>query len=219
MRNSPLVGVNRGLLMSIYEITFIIREDKSEEVEGLIKKLSGKILNKKSLGRKKFTYLIKKDTAGFYLVIIFELEPSKINEFDKELRINQNIIRHLIISYQKEFSPREIQEKLDELNNVKPKLAEEKIQKVEQKDKKEQPQEKEVIKKPEGVVTRMDVKKKIDQKEDKIVKEEKVKIEEVLKKPKIEIPKVEIPKPQKEAFSEEERLAKLEEKLDELLKD
>lgn len=206
--------------MSIYEITFITREDKSEEVEGLIKKLSGKILNKKSLGRKKFTYPIKKDTAGFYLVMIFELEPSKINEFDKELRINQNIIRHLIISYQKEFSPREIQEKLDELNNVKPKLAEEKIQKVEPKDKKEQVQKKEEIKKPEEIIIESKTEEKIDQKKkDKTVKEEKLKVEETIEKPKIEIPKVEIPKPKKEAFTEEERLAKLEEKLDELLKD
>lgn len=225
--------------MSIYEITFISREDKNQTVQQLIQQLGGKILSEKSLGRKKFTYRIKKENAGFYTTVVFELEADQLKELDKDLRINQGIIRHLIISWQREFSAKELPNKLTELQKqpteeIKKKRAEE--GKEERIEKGEEKKEKIKEVKKEKVEPAVSEKKVVEDKEISAVKatkekeegrvekgeKEKERIKEVKEgKPEaVEAkPPLVIIQPKKEAVSEEERLAKLEEKLDELLKE
>lgn len=242
-------------MMSIYEITFITKDDNSQTVKKIIEDADGMIMLVKPLGRKKFTYPISRETAGFYTTVIFETEPSKIASIDKELRMDQTILRYITISYQKEFSSSEIEKKLRELSDprqkepakpvdkkvekvkeVKESLEltsdnkevkketttpkEDKIKKTEEKSKAETLDKAQVEKVKRVEVKKEEVEKVINAKEASVqgedIKEEK---EEQKPKNEEEKPKVVLPKPKKEAVSEEERLAKLEEKLDELLKD
>lgn len=94
-----------------YELSFIINsmipetEHKAvqENILGYIAKINGKISREPySIGRKKLTYPIKKQKHGFYVFLEFELDDkSGLKELDKQLRLNDSILRHLIIKKDK----------------------------------------------------------------------------------------------------------------------
>lgn len=200
--------------MSTYEITFITEDEQNSNIEKLIPLLKGKILTINSLGRKKFAYKINRETAGFYTSIVFQLEGDKLAQLDKKISLDQAIIRHLII-------------KTEFLSNLAAKLTKTVVQ--------EQSEEEQGEK--TGKETNKIEKKTIASQQDEGNNEKEISTKVVGKKqekPSVlktektdEVKKDEIktetkktpPVSKKEAVSEEERLAKLEEKLDELLKD
>src|SRR3990167_6595197 len=99
--------------MNKYEITIITKEpldtalepssraevqgkdEKEAPVKKEIETLGGKVLGVNSLGQKQFVYPIKKETAGFYTVINFEIEPTKVLELNQKLGLKTEILRHL----------------------------------------------------------------------------------------------------------------------------
>ena len=96
--------------MTRYEIMYIIKptfeEAKVTEVhESFVKVLTdlgANITKNEALGQKQFAYEIKKFKSGFYFLINLEANDSKaIDEFDRLARINENIVRHLIINLDK----------------------------------------------------------------------------------------------------------------------
>ena len=93
--------------MNKYEIMFIIRPDIDEEtrkktVNTLEKTLSaGKttITLSKELGQMEFAYEIKKFKSGYYYLYNIESSNSEaIKEFDRVARINENVVRHLVLN-------------------------------------------------------------------------------------------------------------------------
>jgi len=91
--------------MNKYEIMFIVRPD-IEEAE--IKKIAedmkvvltnGKatIVEEKSMGQRELAYEVKKFNTGYYFLYVVEASSETIDEFDRVVRINENIIRHLIV--------------------------------------------------------------------------------------------------------------------------
>ncbi len=93
--------------MSKYEIMVIIRADIEEDarkktVKALEKSLTDNKANitlSKELGQKEFAYIIKKMKSGYYYLYNIEAKNDKaIKEFDRVAQINENVIRHLILS-------------------------------------------------------------------------------------------------------------------------
>lgn len=203
--------------MNQYEITFITKEDQNPNVEKQIISAGGKILSINSLGRKKFAYKISRETAGFYTSIVFQIEGNKLAELDKKISLDQSIMRHLTVK--------------NELPKVLPiKATKTVIEEVTRLDEKKDGihtvTSDKVITDVEQKLIHNEVSDKKNKKEakkeeneiEKLKSQEPEKTEEKVSEPKEEKPKISS-KPEKEAVSEEERLAKLEEKLDELLKD
>lgn len=92
--------------MNKYEIMFIVRPDIDEEtrkktVSALEKVLASKkttITLSKELGQMDFAYEIKKFKSGYYYLYNIESsESTATKEFDRVARINENIVRHLIL--------------------------------------------------------------------------------------------------------------------------
>jgi len=92
--------------MNKYEIMFIVRADIDEEarkntVSTLEKVLTSNkttITLSKELGQMEFAYEIKKFKSGYYYLYNIESSSSDATkEFDRVARINENVIRHLII--------------------------------------------------------------------------------------------------------------------------
>ena len=92
--------------MNKYEIMFIVRPDVEEEVRkntvsALEKTLTDNkatITLSKELGQKEFAYEIKKMKSGYYY--LYNIETNSIEatkEFDRVARIDENIVRHLIL--------------------------------------------------------------------------------------------------------------------------
>jgi small subunit ribosomal protein S6 len=84
--------------MHKYEITIITKEDLKEDVvKKEIESLGGKIIKSDALGQKQLAFPIKKETAGYYTAVIFEMEPEKLLDLNRKLSLKNEIIRHLII--------------------------------------------------------------------------------------------------------------------------
>lgn len=92
--------------MNKYEIMFIVRPDIDEDTRKKTVKSLEKVLvdNKatitltKELGQKEFAYEIKKMKSGYYY--LYNIETSTMDatkEFDRVARIDENIVRHLVL--------------------------------------------------------------------------------------------------------------------------
>lgn len=96
--------------MTKYEIMFIVKATLDEtalnnitkEVQSLINDGNSKVIEFKDMGRKKLAYQIKKEISGFYYLMNVEASNDVIQEFDRKLRINENILRHLILKVESE---------------------------------------------------------------------------------------------------------------------
>lgn len=93
----------------IYEIMYIVPSRYSETevegamqaVQGYIEKHGGKVEKADNLGRMKFAYPIKKNTHGTYVLMYTELEGEAVAKIDTELRLADEVLRHLIVKREK----------------------------------------------------------------------------------------------------------------------
>ena len=91
--------------MKKYEIMFIVRPTLTEEeIKNVAKKFEtiltdngAKVTNTKDMGQRELAYEIKKFKTGYYFLYIVEANSDAINEFDRVVRINEKVIRHLIV--------------------------------------------------------------------------------------------------------------------------
>ena len=49
------------------------------------------------MGRKKLSYDIKDFRDGYFVVHNFELEPNQVEKFNRQLRLNENILRIMLL--------------------------------------------------------------------------------------------------------------------------
>ena len=91
--------------MRSYEMVFIVRPDldgdKLDEVIGdvgdLIKRNDGEVTKVEPWGLHRLAYPIKKHQEGRYVLMTFELEPRSVGELERVLKLNESVIRHLVI--------------------------------------------------------------------------------------------------------------------------
>lgn len=91
--------------MRDYEGIFITRSNLTDEtsqkllslIEGEISKNGGKIENVEKWGKKTTAYSIDKNKEGIYYKLDFKIEPEKINELKKTYRLNEDILRLMIV--------------------------------------------------------------------------------------------------------------------------
>lgn len=95
--------------MNKYEIMFILKSNEEEAIKGqvsllkaIITDMKGEIVNEKEMGNRKLAYPINKELNGYYYVINVNANNEAIAEFDRKARINENVIRHLIIRLDEE---------------------------------------------------------------------------------------------------------------------
>ena len=95
--------------MSYYELLVIFSTNLSEEeektqtsqTEDLIKHEKGTIHLVEHWGKRKLAYTIKKQRQGYYEWFYFELEPGRIAEIDRKLKMSETILRFLIFKMEK----------------------------------------------------------------------------------------------------------------------
>ncbi len=91
--------------MRTYELLSIIKPNiDSEEfdkvtakIEETITSLEGKVLSTDKMGRKKLSYDIKDYRDGYFVVHNFEMAPEQVGKFNRQLRLNENIIRLMLL--------------------------------------------------------------------------------------------------------------------------
>lgn len=92
--------------MNTYEGMFIINSQISDDeiakvvssIQDEITKNGGKILQVQAIGKQHLAYSIKKFKEGYYLLLNFEGDGQLIHKILPKYKINDNIIRELILS-------------------------------------------------------------------------------------------------------------------------
>ena len=94
--------------MNKYECLYVIvpelneEETKSviEKFNGVITANGGMIENVDEWGKRRLAYPVKKFTDGFFTLVNFEAAPAEIKEIDRVLKINDEILRHMIVKHE-----------------------------------------------------------------------------------------------------------------------
>lgn len=94
--------------MKNYEAVVIFYPDVDDETrEGAIERLSnvindgGSIEEIEEWGDRKFAYEIQDHNHGFYYLIKFSSDADIVNEFDRIAKIQESILRHMVINLDK----------------------------------------------------------------------------------------------------------------------
>ena len=91
--------------MPLYESVFIARQDiSSQQVEGLTENLGkiiadngGEIAKSEYWGLRNLAYRIKKNRKGHYVLFNIDAPPAAIQEFERNMRISEDVLRYLTI--------------------------------------------------------------------------------------------------------------------------
>ena len=91
--------------MNKYETMFIVRTDIDEKTGNdtvaaftkVLTDMKAKIINTKDMGQKKLAYPINKQVRGNYYVFNVEATAEAVKEFDRKAKIDENILRHIVI--------------------------------------------------------------------------------------------------------------------------
>jgi len=92
--------------MRKYEIMYILnasleeaaRTELMETLHAIITNDGGEIVKVDEWGMKEFAYRIEDMTKGYYVVVTFNSNADAVAELDRICRINQNVVRHMIVN-------------------------------------------------------------------------------------------------------------------------
>lgn len=96
--------------MKKYELMFIVKTTMESDAAGklandykkVITEAKGDVSNFKDMGQRKLAYAIDKQINGYYYVVDFTATSETIAELDRRLRLDENILRHMIIKLDEE---------------------------------------------------------------------------------------------------------------------
>ncbi|MEW6058326.1 MAG: 30S ribosomal protein S6 [Bdellovibrionota bacterium] len=96
-----------------YETTFILRADSSEDqqkalvekLKSIVKSHDGEVIAVEEWGRRRLAYAIKKETRGVYTYLAFTGNNSLVAELERNLRINEQVLRFLSVKLGDDFDP------------------------------------------------------------------------------------------------------------------
>ena len=92
--------------MKAYELLYIVNPSANDEVragvsariDAAISHEGGKVDSVEDWGKRKLAYEIDHLSEGDYTLINFHADPTQIQELDRVLRINDAVIRHMIVA-------------------------------------------------------------------------------------------------------------------------
>ncbi len=177
--------------LSDYEIMLILIPDLGEEgakkeftkFKKLISSFDGEIYHEDVWGLRDLEFVIKKQNKGFYIIVNVKLDPNSIKELNKELYLNSNILRFLLLKTSKNY---EIHT-LEEYKELEEKALQEKEEKNKKKEERRGIRKTEDTEKPKKVEEKQEEKKEVTEKVEEPKKEEEPKkVEETEEKVKKE---------------------------------
>ncbi|MGR6116756.1 30S ribosomal protein S6 [Aeribacillus composti] len=91
--------------MRKYEIMYIIRPNIEEDAKKeLVERFNGILVNNgaeitevEEWGKRRLAYEIKDFRDGIYMILNVQASPQAVEEFNRLARINEDILRHIIV--------------------------------------------------------------------------------------------------------------------------
>lgn len=95
--------------MRKYELMYIIRpniEDEAkkalvERFDSILTENGAEIIESKEWGKRRLAYEINDFRDGYYHIVNVNAEPAAVEEFSRLARINEDIIRHIVVKDEK----------------------------------------------------------------------------------------------------------------------
>ncbi|GIV77260.1 30S ribosomal protein S6 [Litorilinea aerophila] len=92
-----------------YELVYILHPDMDEEgilalnerLGQIVQEQQGEVTTTELWGRRTLAYPIQKHFEGHYVLHRFLLPPEATGEIDRFLRLNENVLRHLMLRLDK----------------------------------------------------------------------------------------------------------------------
>jgi small subunit ribosomal protein S6 len=93
--------------MNHYETLFIVKPTLTEEeikaqiarVKEAIGENGGEIVAASDMGMRKLAYPIEKQERGYYTVVYFKAPGSTIDELERQMKYNEEILRFMTVKY------------------------------------------------------------------------------------------------------------------------
>ncbi len=91
--------------MRKYEIMYIVRPDIEEEAQTALIERFNKVLTDNGAeiekvdekGKRRFAYEINNYRDGYYIVLNFTGGEEAVNEFDRQAKFTDDIVRHMVV--------------------------------------------------------------------------------------------------------------------------
>ena len=91
--------------MRAYEVMVILDpsleertiEPSLDKYLNVIRKDGGSVENVDVWGRRRLAYEVKKNAEGIYAVISLKAEPATVKEFDRQLTLNESVLRTKVL--------------------------------------------------------------------------------------------------------------------------
>jgi small subunit ribosomal protein S6 len=91
--------------MRAYEVMVILDpnleertiEPSLDKYLNVIRKDGGTVENVDVWGRRRLAYEVKKNAEGIYAVISLQAEPATVKEFDRQINLNESILRTKVL--------------------------------------------------------------------------------------------------------------------------
>ena len=91
--------------MRAYEVMVILDpsldertiEPSLDKYLNVIRKDGGNVENVDVWGRRRLAYEVKKNAEGIYAVITLQAEPATVKEFDRQINLNESILRTKVL--------------------------------------------------------------------------------------------------------------------------
>ncbi len=107
--------------MRRYETIFIIRPDLGEDAqkdlvkrfEGLVESAGGALIDTDIWGFRELAYRIKGEQRGFYVRLDYGGSAATLNELERNLKLSDNILRHLSVLVSAEVDPAQARVELE----------------------------------------------------------------------------------------------------------
>jgi len=100
----------KGNNMTCYETLFVVKPTLTDEetaaqiakIKDIVAKNGGELLATNDMGMRKLAYPVEKNDRGYYTVLFYKAEGTLINELERNLKINEEVIKFLTVKYTKQ---------------------------------------------------------------------------------------------------------------------
>ncbi|MBD3807323.1 MAG: 30S ribosomal protein S6 [Campylobacterales bacterium] len=93
--------------MNCYETLFVVKPTLTEQeiasqvakIKDVLAKENVELIATDDMGMRKLAYTVAKQNRGYYTVLYYKADGSKIAEIERNLKINEDIIKFLTVKY------------------------------------------------------------------------------------------------------------------------
>lgn len=93
--------------MNCYETLFVVKPTLTEQeiasqvakIKDILTREGAELIATDDMGMRRLAYAVEKQTRGYYTVLYYKAEGTKIAEIERNLKINEDIIKFLTVKY------------------------------------------------------------------------------------------------------------------------